>query len=169
MSYIVIRSFTPFSFCRFPTYISCMLEIYKNLKGVKDRITKYDMVDPFKILVMVDSDTENPELQWGDEITKRDILVHWLQVDLTEAIAYQRDTNQYVSEEDMTSSDWVKDLMVNSSEAELKQQVDKTFDKLESIEHDGITYLKFMLDEMFCMMNDLVDSLQEKTTNHHLG
>ena len=49
----------------------------------------------------------------------------------------------------MTSSDWVKDLMMNSSEAELKQRVDKKFKKLESLEQGGITYLKFMLDKMF--------------------
>ena len=80
----------------------------QKLKGVKDRNTKYDMVDPFKIPFMADSDTENTALWWGDETTKRDILVHWSQVDLTEAIAYQRDTNRYVSEEDTTSRDWVK-------------------------------------------------------------
>ena len=120
----------------------------QKLKGVKDRITKYDMEDIFKILVMIDSDTENPALRWEDETTKKDILVHWLQVDVTEAMAYQPDTNQYASEEDITISDWVKELMVNSSEAELKQQVDKTFDKLESIEHDGITYLKSLKREI---------------------
>ena len=57
----------------------CVGKLQK-LKGVKDRITKYDMVDPFKIPVMVDSDTENPALWWEDEITKRDILFHWSQV-----------------------------------------------------------------------------------------
>ena len=88
---------------------------------MKDQITNYDMVNPFKILVMVDSDTENPALWWGDGPTKRGIIVHWSQVDLTEAITYKRDTNQYAPEEGTTSSDWVKDLMVNSSEAELKQ------------------------------------------------
>ena len=79
------------------------------------------MVDPFNISFTVDSDTENPALRWGYETTKRDILVHWSQVDLTEVIAYQRDTNKYASEEYIKSSDWFKDLMVNSSEAELKQ------------------------------------------------
>ena len=59
----------------------------------------------------------------------------------------------------MKISDWVKDLMVNSSEAELKQQVNKKFEKLESLEQGGITYLKFMLDEMFCMTNDVVAAL----------
>ena len=48
----------------------------QNLKGVKDRITRYTMVDPFKIPFMVDSDTENLALRWGDETTKRDILIH---------------------------------------------------------------------------------------------
>ena len=49
----------------------------QNLKGVKDRIKKYDTVGPFKIPVIVDSDIENPSLQLGNETTKRDILVHW--------------------------------------------------------------------------------------------
>ena len=98
----------------------------QKLKAVKDRITKYDMVVSFNIPVMVDLDRENPALLWGDETTERDILFHWLQVDLTEAIKYHRNTYQYTLEEDMTSSDWVKDLMVNSSEAELKQRFDKS-------------------------------------------
>ena len=33
------------------------IENLRNLNGVKDRITKYDMGDPFKIPVVVDSDT----------------------------------------------------------------------------------------------------------------
>ena len=59
----------------------------------------------------------------------------------------------------MTSSDWVKDLMMNSSEAELKRRIDKKFEKLKSLDQVGITYLKFMLDEMFCMTNDVVAEL----------
>ena len=46
--------------------------------------------------------------------------------------------------------------MVNSSEAELKHPVKENFENLESLEHGGITYLKFMLDEMFCMKNYVV-------------
>ena len=135
------------------------------MKEVKDRITKYDMVDPFKIPFMIDSETKNPALWCRDETTKRDILIHWSQVDLTEAIAYQRDTNQYASEEDMTSRYWFKDLMMNSSEADLKQRVDKKFDNLELLNQGGITYLEFMLEEMFCMTNEccgcIIDLPQE--------
>ena len=49
--------------------------------------------------------------------------------------------------------------MVNSSEAELKQRVNKKSENLESLEQGGIPYLKFMLDEMFCMTNDVVAAL----------
>ena len=55
--------------------------------------------------------------------------------------------------------------MVNSSEAELKQQVDKKFKNIELLEQGGITYLKFMLDEMFCMNNDVVAALQTSLKN----
>ena len=60
----------------------------------------------------------------------------------------------------MTSRDWVKDLMVNSSEAELKQRFEEKFKKLESLEQGGINYLNFMLDDMFCMKNDVVSALK---------
>ena len=65
----------------------------------------------------------------------------------------------------MTSRDCVKDLMVNSSEAELKQPVKENLENLESLEHGGITYLKFMLDEMFCMKNDVVSALHTVLKN----
>ena len=60
----------------------------------------------------------------------------------------------------MTSSDWVKDLLVNSSEAALLQRMDEKFQQLEPIEQGGIMYLKFLLDYMFCMTNDVVTALQ---------
>ena len=59
----------------------------------------------------------------------------------------------------MTIRNWVKDLMMNSSEAELKQRVNGKFKNPESLEQGGITYLKFMLDKMFCMQNDAMAAL----------
>ena len=50
--------------------------------------------------------------------------------------------------------------MMNSSEAELKQRVDENFKKLKLLKQYGITYLEFMLDEMFCMTNNVVAELQ---------
>ena len=60
----------------------------------------------------------------------------------------------------MTSSDWVKYLFTNLSKAESNQKVDENFEKLEELEQGGITYLKFFMDEMFCMLNDVVLALQ---------
>ena len=42
----------------------------------------------------------------------------------------------------------------------MKQKFDKKFYKLESFGKDGITYLKFMLDDMFCMTNNFVAVLK---------
>ena len=55
--------------------------------------------------------------------------------------------------------------MVNSSEAELKQQVNKKFKNIESLEQYGINYLRFMLDEMFCTTNNVVAALQTLLKN----
>ena len=76
---------------------------------------------------MVDETTEDPTVKWGDVTTKRDLLVHWYQISLGEVIDFQHNTNLFAAEEDMTSIDWVKDLLVNSSEATLLQRVDERF------------------------------------------
>ena len=85
---------------------------------------------------------------------------HWSQITLDETKAFKRDTNLFASEEDMASSDWMKDLLVNSSKAALTQCVDEKYQALDSMERGGITYLKLLLDEMFCTTNDVVSALQ---------
>ena len=52
------------------------------LKGVHDRCVKYDMKDLLKIPSMIDETTTNPTVQWGDVTTKRDLLVHWYQINM---------------------------------------------------------------------------------------
>ena len=47
----------------------------------------------------------------------------------------------------------------------MKHRVGEKFEKLESIEQGGITYLKFMLDEMLCMTNNEVATLQTFLNN----
>ena len=41
------------------------------------------------------------------------MIQHWSQITLYETKALQRNTNLFASEEDMASSDWMKDLLVN--------------------------------------------------------
>ena len=108
---------------------------------------------------MIDVATTNPSFWWGGETTKSDMLVHWSQINMAETIAFQRNTSSFASEQDMTSSDWVKDLLTNSSKAELKQRVDEKFENIDPLKQGGITYLKFFLDEMFCVTNDVVTAL----------
>ena len=88
------------------------------------------------------------------------MLVHWSQINMAENIAFQCDTNSFALERDTTSSNWVKDFLANSSKADLKQQMDEKSDKLNPLKQGGVTYLKFLLDEMFCMTNDVVTALQ---------
>ena len=37
------------------------------LRSVRDRATKYDMMDPLRISVMINSLTTEPADRWGDE------------------------------------------------------------------------------------------------------
>ena len=60
----------------------------------------------------------------------------------------------------MACSDWMKNLLVNSSEAALTQRVDEKYQALDYLKRGGITYLKLLLDEMFFMTNDVVSALQ---------
>ena len=41
----------------------------------------------------------------------------------------------------------------------MTQRVDDRYQALDSLERGGITYLKLLLDEMFCMTNDVVSAL----------
>ena len=95
------------------------------LRGVLDRTIKYDMRDPFRIPSMLDTITDDASLRWGDSTTSMDMIQHWSQITLDETKEFQRNTNMFASEEGMASSDWMKDLLVNSSEAALTQRVDE--------------------------------------------
>ena len=95
------------------------------MRGVLDRTIKYDMRDPFWIPSMLDTITDDTSLMWGDSTTSMDMIHHWSQINLDETKDFQRNTNMFASEEGMASSDWMKDLLVNSSEAALTQRVDE--------------------------------------------
>ena len=65
---------------------------------------KYKMVAPLKGPTTIDVATTYPSLPWKGEMTKRDMLVYWSQINLSETIVYQRDRHSFASEEDMMSS-----------------------------------------------------------------
>ena len=59
--------------------------------------------------------TTDPAVRRGGVATKSYLLVYWSQINLGGVISFQCNTNLFAAEEDMNSSDWVKDLLVNSS------------------------------------------------------
>ena len=89
------------------------------------------------------------------------MLQHLSQITLDDTKDFQRDKNMFASEEDMARLDWMKDFLINSSEAALTQHVDEKYQALDSLERGGITYLKLLLDEMFLMTNYVVSALQK--------
>ena len=74
---------------------------------------------------MMNTITADISLRWEDSTTSWDMLQHWSQITLDETKAFQHDTNMFASEEEMASSEWMKDLLVNSNEAALTQHVDE--------------------------------------------
>ena len=73
------------------------------IRGVRKLCVKYNMMDPLNVPAIIDVVTNDPSFRWGVETTKRDMLAHWSQINLSETIAFKRDTNSFASEEDMTS------------------------------------------------------------------
>ena len=76
-------------------------------------------------------------------MTKREMLVHLSQINLEETISFQCNMNSFALDEEMTSRNWVKYLLTNSSKDDLKQRVDEKSDKLDPLDQGRITYLKF--------------------------
>ncbi len=76
--------------------------------------------------------------------------------------AWQRDTFDWCTDEDdLTSMEWVKEFLTNSSDINLVKCLDEKFDQLFEYEQGGITYLKIALDEIFTMSNMVIISLQK--------
>ena len=75
----------------------------------------------------------------GGDTTKRDMLINWYHINLAETIVFQRDINFFASEEDRMISNWVKDLLTNSSKYELNQRLDDKFKNLYPLNQGGIT------------------------------
>lgn len=130
------------------------------LKKLSQRMTQFDMMDCIMIPALKDETTDDPGDRWGDESTKISLLQHWSKLTLDQVLKWQEDTNLY-SEDDMDSSDWLKQLLVNSSDDDLNKRVDEKYDELEETQKGGVVRLKLQLDEMFYMSPDVVNALQE--------
>ena len=57
------------------------------------------MMNQLKVPTMINVATTDPSLRWGGDTTKRYMLVHWYQINMAETIAFQRNTDSFVSKE----------------------------------------------------------------------
>ena len=75
--------------------------------------------------------------QWDMGNIQREIIVidlsaHWGTLSVEHVGRWQRDYNGYSLENDHDSAVWLKDLMANSLDPELKKQVDKKYMLLDA-------------------------------------
>jgi hypothetical protein len=88
------------------------------------------------------------------------LLKNWGKLTLRQCCTWQQDSFNYVSLEDRTSMEWAKSFMMNSCDAVLFKEINKTFKDLSLFEQGGVTYIKLALDKMFTISNSVVTTLQ---------
>ncbi len=120
------------------------------------------MLDPFLIPIRTNPMAISVVDRWGDGKSEVvDLTKHWSKISREHACAWQRDTFDWCTDENnLTSMEWVKELLTNLCDVNLVKRIDKKIDCLAEYEQRGITYLKIALDEMFMMSDMVIMSLQ---------
>ena len=128
---------------------------------LEERVNEYDMKSVLMIWPPKDLNAAAVKDRWGDPKDAKCLLTHWSSFLLDIVKQWQKDTNEEcVDDEDLTSCQWISQLLDNSSATELIHRVDVKYNKLTTAERGGVTRLKIQLDEMFCITNDVVKALQ---------
>jgi hypothetical protein len=132
------------------------------LKLFRKCIEAFDMLDPFLIPIWMNSMAISIVDHCGDRKSEAvNLTKHWSKISLKHACAWQRDTFDWCTDENnLTSMEWVKELLTNSCDVNLVKRIDKKIDCLAEYEQGGITYLKIALDKMFRMSNMVIMLLQ---------
>ena len=134
----------------------------ERLQELKERAERYDLVDIANIPDYRDKNATHPADKW-DGVDKRTSLIDsWSQIELQHVCDYQSDINKY-SSVDGVSSEWLQDLIYNSSTPELRELVAQKTASLvvDDSQLGGAVMLKITLDQMFCMTQDVVTALQD--------
>ena len=131
------------------------------IKNFKRHMDAWDMSDPFVIPKLIDPTALAVDDRWAErKMTGVHLLKNWGKLTLQQCRAWQRDSFDYASLEDLTSMEWAKTLMMNSCDALLVERIDEKFEDLSLYEQGGVTYIKLALDEMFTISNTVVATLQ---------
>ncbi len=86
-------------------------------------------------------------------------MKNWGKHTIQQCCAWQQDSFDYASLEDLTSIEWAISLMMDSCDALLVERINKKFEDLSPFEQGGVTYIKLALDEMFTISNTVVTTL----------
>ncbi len=119
------------------------------------------MSDLFVIPTLIDPDALSVEDCWAErKLTGVHLLKNWGKLTLQQCCAWQQDSFDYASLEDLTSMEWAKSLMMKSCDALLIERIDKKFKNLSLYKQGGVTFIKLALDEMFTISNTANATLQ---------
>jgi hypothetical protein len=140
--------------------------------GIKDKLdilckrcTAYDMFDgvievPTRHSATWDGNEAEPWLKW-DPNSKKNIIEEWEEVPLATLVEYAKDVNEW-SLHDSIGSEWVQELIMNSSSITLKKQIEETYQKAAgALSQGGIVYLKIWLETMFMMTPETVTAVKQ--------
>ena len=76
------------------------------------------------------------------------------------------DSYEYANDNEViVSCEWVMELMTNSCTLELNKSISYTFETMEIMEQELITFVKIALDEMFFMSNSFISGLHKYLEN----
>jgi hypothetical protein len=121
----------------------------------------WDISDPIVISTFIDPDALSVEDRWAErKLRGVHLLKNWGKLTLQQCCAWQQDSFDYASLEDLTSMEWAKSLMMNSCDALLLKRIDEKFEDLSLYKQGSVTYIKLMLDKMFTISNTVVATLQ---------
>jgi hypothetical protein len=132
------------------------------LKLFRKCMEAFDMLDPFLIPIWMNPMAISIVDCWGDRKSEVvDFTKHWWKISLKHACAWQRDTFDWCTQDNnLTSMEWVKELLTNLCDINLVKRIDKKFDCLADYKQGGIKYLNMALDMMFMMSNMVIMLLQ---------
>ena len=90
-----------------------------------------------------------------------DISKHWAKLPLAHVKLWQQDFNLFAFDEDLTSSNWVQELIEVMLDSEVRKQVKEKYDPLPQREKGGIVYFKIAMEIIFKMSSLTVAALRE--------
>lgn len=126
------------------------------------RMVEYDLRIPLQIPKEY-YDVVNVEERWDMNNPRREIVdlsAHWGSLSVEHVGRWQQDYNGYALQEDHVSQVWLKELMSNSLDPELKKQVEEKYKVIDDYRKGGIMYWKIAVDMIFKMSSMSEDTLK---------